>query len=450
MNYIRLTFAAFILLIVSSLSAQDADYVYEDRVYDDLIKSVQIYIDNQPAIVPFIGLNSGFRSFTFRFDELAEGANEFFYRVIHCDRNWKRSNLDEVEYLEGFNDEEIQSSEFSTNTFVDYVHYSLTLPNEDTQFRISGNYILIIYDDEAMTNPVISRRFMINEDTADLYTNFRQVHNVQISSTHHQLGIEADVSDLKIGNIMTDLSIDIIQNNRWDNRITNQAPKFIVKNRISFDNTGKLVIPAGKEFRQFDMRSLQYTSQFVKEIDLHDEGSDVLLVPDRKGVTRSGLDFDGRYVIYTHDFRNQNSSIQQDSLFRVQYNDLFSEDEIEQSMYRADYANVIFGLESTQMLEEIYLLGSFNDWRIDENFKLKFSEGNGYYINTILKQGVYNYLYAIKDVDGKPDFDLLEGDDRRTRNYYTTILYQTDFIDQYDRIISVNQVLSSEQFYNIR
>ena len=101
-NYIRSIFSAFILLFASSMSAQDADFVYEDRVYDDLIRSVQIYINNQPALVPIIGLNSGFRSFTLRFDEMSDDANEFFYRVVHCDRNWKVSDLDRNRIYRGF------------------------------------------------------------------------------------------------------------------------------------------------------------------------------------------------------------------------------------------------------------------------------------------------------------------------------------------------------------
>ena len=95
MNYIRSVFAAFILLFALSLNAQNADFVYEDRVYDGLINSVQIYINSQPALVPIIGLNSGFRTFTLRFDEMSDNANEFFYRVVHCDRNWKASDLEE-------------------------------------------------------------------------------------------------------------------------------------------------------------------------------------------------------------------------------------------------------------------------------------------------------------------------------------------------------------------
>jgi len=126
MNYLKSTLAVFIILCAFSLCAQDG-IVYEDRVFDEKIKSVQLYINGQPAIVPIIGRNG---TLTLRFDEMSDDANEFFYQVIHCDRYWQASDLEEIEYIDGFNGEEIQNYEFSTNTYIDYVNFSLTLPNE--------------------------------------------------------------------------------------------------------------------------------------------------------------------------------------------------------------------------------------------------------------------------------------------------------------------------------
>lgn len=431
MNYIRSTFAALILLFAFSLSAQNADYVYEDRVYDGLLKSVQIYINNQPALVPIIGLNSGFRTFTLRFDEMSDDANEFFYRVVHCDRNWKVSDLEEIEYIEGFNGEEIQNYQFSTNTYVDYVNFSLTLPNEDTQFRISGNYILIIYDDEAMTNPVITRRFMIDEEKVQLFSDLQRVNDVTKSNSHQQLDVEVDLGDMRIGDPMNELTISIIQNNRWDNMIHNSKPKFISRNRVNFDNTGKLALSAGKEFRQFDIRSLQYTTAYVSEIELHDQGSNVLLhteKPRAYKVYRDEVDFDGRYVVQNFDFPSSSNNVNS---------------QINESNYNADYANVSFALKMNQNLDEVYVVGAFTDWRLDESYKMQYSnEHNGYHVTASLKQGVYNYLFASKGADGKPNYEDLEGDSEKTVNYYTTILYYRDFTQQYDRIIDTQQIVA--------
>lgn len=434
-NYIRSIFAAFILLFACSLSAQNADFVYEDRVYDDLIKSVQIYINNQPALVPIIGLNSGFRSFTLRFDEMSDNANEFFYRVVHCDRFWKISDLEEIEYIEGFNGEEIQDYQFSTNTYVDYVNFALTLPNEDTQFRFSGNYILIIYDDEALTNPVITRRFMIDEDRVQLFTDFQRVNDVTKSNSHQQLDVEVDLGEMRIGDPMNELSLSIVQNNRWDNMISNTKPKFISRSRVNFDNTGKLAMASGKEFRQFDIRSLQYTTAYVSEIDLHDQGTNVLLHTEKPRAYRTyrdEIDFDGRYVIQNFDFPSSSRSLNSQS---------------NESNFSADYANVSFALEMNQNLEEVYVVGAFSDWRLENAYKMQYSnKHNGYHTTVPMKQGVYNYLFATKDVDGKPNYSELEGNSEKTVNYYTTILYYRDFTQQYDRIIDTQKIVATGEY----
>jgi hypothetical protein len=434
-NYIRLTFLAFILLFASSISAQDAEFVYEDRVYDDLIRSVQIYINNQPALVPIIGLNNGFRSLTLRFDEMSEDANEFFYRVVHCDRNWKASDLDEIEYIEGFNGEEIQNYQFSTNTYVDYVNFSLTLPNEDTQFRISGNYILIIYDDEALTNPVITRRFMIDENQVQLFTDFQRVNDVTKSNSHQQLDVEVDLGKMRIGDPMNELTLSIVQNNRWDNMISNSRPKFISRSQVNFDNTGKLAMAGGKEFRQFDIRSLQYTTAYVSEIDLHHQGTNVLLhteKPRAYRVYRDEVDFDGRYVIQNFDFQSSSGQLNYQS---------------NESNFNADYADVSFALEMNQSLEEVYVVGAFTDWRLEETYRMQYSnQHNGYHVTIPMKQGVYNYLFATRGADGKPNYDDLEGDSEKTVNYYTTILYYRDFTQQYDRIIDTQQIVATGEY----
>ena len=407
----------------------------EDHVFDEDIKSVQMIIANQPAIVPIIGLNSGSRSFTLHFDQLGEDASEYFYKVVHCDRNWNPSDLEEIEYLEGFNDEEIRDYEFSISTYIDYVHFALTLPNEDTKFRISGNYILTIFEGEDMTRPVITRRFMINESAARIFVDFQRSTDVTQSRTHQQLDVEVDLEGLQIGDPKNELSIDIIQNNRWDNMITNEKPRFLSRNRAQFDNLGKLSTPGGKEFRQFDTRSLQYAIEFVSSIDLHDFGSDVTLhtLKPRGSLNhRDDLDFDGRFLIAIHDFDNDD--------------------------LRADYSTIKFRLEGTQNLDETYVIGPFTDWKINEAYKMEYvsntrnredgtSKDKGFYqLTTLLKQGYYNYLFCNKGKDGKPDYDTLEGDSNKTLNYYTVIVYYRDFVQDYDRILGIHQLTSANQF----
>ena len=114
-----------------------------------------------------------------------------------------------------------------------------------------------------------------------------------------------------------------------------------------------------------------------------------------------------------------------------------------ESNFNADYADVSFALKMNQNLEEVYVVGAFSDWRLEEAYKMQYSnKHNGYHVTIPMKQGVYNYLFATKGADGKPSYAELEGDSENTVNYYTTILYYRDFIQQYDRIIDTQQVIA--------
>lgn len=420
--YSKLYFILFCFTASFVSYGQNSTKVYYDEVLDDKIASVQLIYNGQPVITPVMPIGS---SFTLQFDELAEDSHEFFYKIVHCNRNWQLSDLDEIEFLEGFNGEELQNFDFSINTYVDYVNYSLTLPNEDTRFRISGNYALIIYDDVQLTNPILVKRFMYSEQKATILVDLQRTNDVILSKTHQQLNIQVDVNDLQISNAMTELSIDVIQNNRWDNMISNQTPKFISRGNIQFDNTGKIVFEAGKEFRSFDTRSLDYTTEFVKEINLHNDGSDVILhydLPRDYREYQDDLDFDGRYVVAIHDFSPDN--------------------------LMADYSNVYFGLKTNRtLLDELYLIGPFTDWKLKDAYRMQHKEGEGYYTKALLKQGVYNYLYATKGRDGKPVYDYVEGSSYKTVNYYSVILYYRDFIEGFDRILGTQVINSADLIY---
>ncbi len=421
-----------LILVTTLVVAQSQDVLYKDYVYSDNIMSAQIYINGQPAIAPIIHLKGGANSFTLHFDDLAEDSKDYYYQVIHCNRNWQPSDLDEIEYLDGFNGEEVRNDEYSNLTYVDYVHYSLTLPNEDTRFRISGNYLLIIYEDEELRRPVLSKRFMISEKSAQIYTKMLKVTNVRKSKTHQQLSVEADLGVNNVADPLNDLSIDIMQNNRWDNMLVDEPPKFLTRDRIKFDNTGKLSFAAGKEFRQFDIRSLEYTTPYVKFIELNTDGAEVILqgdLPRQFSNYQDDLDFDGRYVVALHGFVSNFDRKQK----------------LSTAFVNADYANVSFGLKTNNILDDVWVIGSFTDWRLDYRYKMSKTQ-QGYVLTMPFKQGVYNYLYAKKDEDGKIVYDYVEGNDFRTNNYYTVILYYRDFIEDYDRILSTQQIVSGIKY----
>ena len=99
---------------------------YEDFIYDEKIKSVLLYKRGVELGEPFIILNSS-DQLILRFDELNAEYNSYQYQFIHCNANWEKSNLNEMNYLNGFNDNYIENSDKSFNTHQSYVHYWTSL-----------------------------------------------------------------------------------------------------------------------------------------------------------------------------------------------------------------------------------------------------------------------------------------------------------------------------------
>jgi len=133
-------------IAVSYFSYGQEDYYTEDYVYQENIKSVKFFANNNPLSYPISNVNSTTPLYL-SFDDIDGDSKDYYYKLVHCDMNWEISNLEENDYIEGYNGEEIKNKQNSSFTLLQYTHYRLRLPNENTKWIISGNYLLIIYDE---------------------------------------------------------------------------------------------------------------------------------------------------------------------------------------------------------------------------------------------------------------------------------------------------------------
>ena len=97
---------------------------------------------------------------------------------------------------------------------------------------------------------------------------------------------------------------------------------------------------------------------------------------------------------------------------------------------------------------DLYLLGEFSDWQLKEDFKLKYNaEQKKYRGSVLLKQGYYNYHYALKDIStGRVDVSFIEGTHYETRNDYYIYVYYRSVVDKYDRFVGFLKTSSKELF----
>src|SRR5690606_1784303 len=117
------------------------------------------------ASLPIISLGSQDR-LTLEFDLMTDRSRPLSVYFYHADRTWRRDLLP-AEYMSGFYYDQILDYRGSSAAQSRYVHYTYDFPNENVQFRISGNYILRVAEQGAEDEPLFERAFFVSEQAAD-------------------------------------------------------------------------------------------------------------------------------------------------------------------------------------------------------------------------------------------------------------------------------------------
>lgn len=399
---------------------QYEDLVFDNEVYLPNLSTVKFHRTGSQHSYPVIPLGGSIR-LELSFDDMDADFKDYYYKIIHCDKNWNPSDLDELDYMDGFNEVEIRDFAGSVQSKLSYTHYSFRFPNDDIRPQISGNYLLAIYEDEYETTPAITRRFMIFEEKVNLTAMHTKPSDVSKFDTHHEFSVSVDTKSFYISDPQDELEIFALQNGRWDNAIKGQKADYIVGNKLEFRRNGKFSFPALKEFRFFDIRTLSYARETVLEIEYDGREIYALLEKDPQRYNRvfmSEYDLNGDFVIENKD-RNDD-------------------------MHKSEYVHVIFNLEAKvpYALSDIYLVGGFSDWKPKEEYKLLYnSDQQLYQAECLFKQGYYNYMYAVVDKeDQKMSLETIEGNWFETENEYLFLCYFSEFGSRYDRIVDYNFV----------
>ena len=404
-------FSLFLIFSNSISVAQVEGFIYDDYVYVDYIKTVTLSHRGLEATLPVIDINSRYQGqLKLGFDDMEGGHQTYLYQLIHCDKDWHPSDLFELEYLEGFNNEEIDNYSLSRNHYSDYTHYDLLLPNDDVEWIISGNYLLVVYDEESDL-PIITRRFMVVENLVNIGHKIMKPKSASKVNTHQEFEISVNYKDIHISQPLSELFITVVQNGNWNSSFQNLHGNFVIGDKMFLRDFDYIVFPALKEFRNFDIRSLNYTTEYVHSIDQDDVETVVLLEMGKKRYSRNFIsekDLNGFFIIT---------------------DDVSSE-----------YAKVVYTLQSHKKYDQdVYIVGSFSDWQAKEEYRLDYDDIRKLYVGyAYFKQGRYDYMYALLQEDGFLDIDILEGSWYETENDYLVLVYYKEFGSTYDRIIGVS------------
>lgn len=458
---IRLTLSIALLLFWGSFSAQDGWLEYRDNVYVDNIRTAQLHITGLLTSYPIIRLGSN-GALTLAFDDMDADSKYYFYTVIHCDREWKPSELDFYEYVDGFESEEIDYFERSINTLVPFTHYTLQFPNEDFRITKSGNYLLVIFlDDPAY--PVITKRFMVADPVVNIHPNMTRPADVSKLRTHQEVDFEVSAEILRVRDVKNDIYAVVLQNGRWDNAIQGLQSKFERGGRFIFDYQNEIVFPAGLDFRNMDIRSTLYRSRDVFEILRENNRKRIVAEIDQPrtySTYLTDIDVNGKYIIRTLDDQRYGSvDLSPDSLAAIiasgaldglsqaqAQRDITVTVDLTEHDLQADYIDVLFTLQTdTPYDSDVFLFGGLTDWLLQDRFKMTWDpQYEAYFADVQLKQGFYDYIYVLANKDGSPDESTIEGNWYEASNDYTILIYHTPFGSRYDELVGALTIPASQ------
>lgn len=381
-------------------------------VSDKNIHTVQCIANNDWSAMPVIGLGDD-TQVSISFDELSHDFHKYHYIIRHCNRDWKPSGMLESEYLNGFNDQTIDDFTQSMNTTTIFNHYTITLPNDDVQFKVSGNYKIIFFEDEkseeepSFTVPVyvVDRKVVASAEISG---------NTEINNrtTSQQLTISMNLASLNVRDVKTELTTKVMQNRRPETVRTVQ-PSYITSDILKFEHNRDLIFNGFNEYRRFEVTNSINGTMGVDYIrwNKQTEQYDVHLFADEPRPNYS-YDEDHNGLFYIRNDSRQ---------------DIDTE---------SDYMLVHFKLQCDPMpTERVFINGALSNNGFTPEYEMHYNiNTHCYEQNVLLKQGQYDYQYT--GLNGK--VLPIEGNFYETRNEYEMFVYYHPFGSRYDQLVGMS------------
>lgn len=398
----------------------------QDQIFNSNIKTVKLYRSGDQTSFPIISLNS-IGGLELHFDDLDNHVKNYYYTFQLCNADWSPSMLHPFEYIRGFENVRITNYRNSSLATTRYVHYQAMVPDRNCYPSLSGNYLLKVFLDNDTSKLVFVKRMVVADSRATVTAQVLQPFNSRLYQTGQKLNVAVQ-TDSRI-QVMSpnDLKVVILQNNNWQTSVFVDRPTVYRGNYYEYSDEAYTGFPAAKEFRWIDLRSLRLKSDRMLTIDTRKDTTEVTVIPDPNRTPQIYVyyrDLDGSYTIETMESINP--------------------------FWQGDYAVVHFSYFPPGNRpfpgKDLYMFGEFTNYASDTSGKMEFNEERGAYEKTMfLKQGYYNYLYALKSPDGKgyPDFSQTEGNYYGTENSYIVLVYYRPFGARADQVIAFTSVNSN-------
>ena len=413
----------FFLLPALFINAQQADHIFKPNIH-----SVKLYKYGDIYSYPVMSLNSA-DQLELHFDDMDADVKNYYYTYQLCNADWSPANLQNFDYIRGFQSNRITTYRNSSLVYTRYTHYQATIPDRSSIPTRSGNYLLKVFLNDDTSKLVFTKRFLIVDNKASVSAQVQQPFNVQLFKTHQRLQVAVSTAHAQINTFSPqDIKVVIVQNNVWPAALRIDRPTIFRGNYYEYSDEDATTFAAGKEWRWIDLRSLRLMSDRMLRVVDTGNRTDVFVKPDaerRQQVYVYYHDLDGIYTIENIDGNNP--------------------------YWQGDYAHVHFSFfpagNRPYEGKSIYLFGELTNYSQDDSSKMIFNEEKGAYEKTLfLKQGYYNYSYVTMTDKKQPgntaSFENTEGNYWGTENSYMVMVYFRPFGARADELIGFTRLSS--------
>lgn len=429
----KISLLSICLLIFAVLAAKGMDT--RTQIFDPSFRTLTVNVEGDRLASPVLTLG-GEEHLVIGFDQLSDERMYLRYSILYCNADWQPSDLTDDEVFDNFNYADVDNYAFSRATTVHYVHYRITLPNDQYRFRLSGNYLLRVYPEENPDDILLQVRFMVQEASAKISGSVTSRTDYDFNGALQQLSLDIDTRQCGVRDLNTDLRVVVTQNNRPDRRVTLLHPTRTMGTRAIYEHDRALVFPAANEYRRFETVNNLYPGMGTDHIEYHAPYYHHILNLDRQRAS--------------HEYRYDQT--QRGRFFIREYNSDASDTE-------ADYVVTHFTLDHGLIPDaDIYLDGDFLYRLHDASSRMEYEPSTGRYAKTLLlKQGAYNYLYTVGSPSSSStsltpttadtslhsaSSDIIEGDKYQTVNEYTVAVYYRTPTSRADRLLGFATLFS--------